>query len=362
MIHKNQFIELSFKNFKHNSSKLKTHTNKNIIAVVKSNAYGHGIKEISLFADQDLNISIIATHSFSEALMLRKKNIKKKILVLAHLDKSPVYAKKLDISVVVYNFEQLDLALKYNYNFHLKFNTGLNRLGFNDKDTKDIIDFLKKNKLEPEGIFSHFAESENQNISFTEEQIKEFNNIIKQFKETNINCKYIHISNSTAFLRSLDSIYSNTIRCGGSLLGLKKNLYSKEFEVDLLPVLSWYSPIIEIRTVEAGESIGYNRTFTTKTESKIAIVATGYFDGYSSELSNCGSVAINNQFAPVVGKICMNMFMIDITKITNLKIGNLVELIGPNLTIDKMCELIKQPIYATSCKINSQIKKIIVTT
>ena len=101
---------------------------------------------------------------------------------------------------------------------------------------------------------------------------------------------------------------------------------------------------------------------TTKIESKIAIVATGYFDGYSSELSNCGSIAINNQFAPVVGKICMNMFMIDTTKIPNLKIGNLVELIGPNLTIDKMCDLINQPIYATSCKINSQIKRIIVTT
>lgn len=351
-----QYIKLNQKNFNYNVNNIKKRlANKSIIAVVKSNAYGHGMLEIAKFADQNKNIDVIATHNLSEAIYLRKF-IDKKILVLSHIDTNPEIAKNLNISLVVYNFNQLQDALIHDYNFHLKFNTGLNRLGFNESDTEKVIEFLQKNNLKPEGIFSHFAESESADTSFTIKQINLFNNVIEKFIKTDILPKFIHLTNSTGFLRSLDSKYTNSIRSCGALLGLKKELYSQEFTIDLKPVLSWYAPILQIRDIEPEDAVGYGRTFIAKSKKKIGIVAAGYCDGYARELSNCGYIGIDNNIVPIIGKICMNMLMIDLTNILARE-GDFVELVGPNISFEKLAKISKLPIYSLACFINNQINR-----
>ena len=354
---KKQFIVLSQKNFDHNVDQIKSKTTKKIIAVVKANAYGHGLIEISKFADCNDHIDMIATHSLSEALELRNIGIKKKILVLAHVDANLELAKLHNISLVVFNIEQLELAINENVNFHLKFNTGLNRLGFNPDETTKIIDILLAKNISPEGIFSHFAESDAHILDYTKMQIKLFDQIVDDFAKNNINFQYKHLSNSTGFLRSIDSIHANSLRCCGSILGLKKILYSKEFEINLLPVLSWYSPIIQIKDVGPGEYIGYGRTYCTKKPTKIAVIATGYADGYPLTLTNCGYVGFNGQLFPIVGKICMNMIIIDITCSDNLQVGDFVELVSEKISLEYLSGLIKLPVYFIACGINSKITK-----
>lgn len=355
---KKQFIVLNQKKFEHNVAQIRTVTNKKIIAVVKANAYGHGLIEISKFADCNNQIDIIATHSLTEALELRHAGIKKKILVLAHVDSDLSLAQKNNISVVVFNCAQLEAAISQQVNFHLKFNTGLNRLGFNLPETAEVINILKNKKINPEGLFSHFAESDAQDINYTQMQINQFEKIIALFTENNINFKYIHLTNSTGFLRGLDSAYTNAIRCCGSILGLKKVLASQEFNINLLPVLSWYSPILQIKEIAAGEYIGYSRTYCTKQLTKIAVIATGYADGYPLVLSNCGFVSINGRLLPIIGRICMNMLMVDISNSINIVVGDFVELIGEQISLKNLSMWANLPIYFIACGINFKIEKI----
>ena len=358
---KKQFIVLNQKNFEHNLAQICMVTNKKIIAVVKANAYGHGLIEISKLADSNNQIDIIATHSLTEALELRQAGVKKKILVLAHVDSDLSLAQKNKISVVVFNFAQLAAAINEKVNFHLKFNTGLNRLGFNNSETAEVINILKNKKINPEGLFSHFAESDAQDVDYTKMQINRFDEIITLFTENNINFRYIHLTNSTGFLRGLDSVYTNTIRCCGSILGLKKVLASQEFTLNLLPVLSWYSPILQIKEVAAGEYIGYSRTYCTKQPTKIAVIATGYADGYPLALSNCGFVSFNGQLLPVVGRICMNMLMVDISNSINIAVDDFIELVGEQISLSDISMWAKSPIYFIACGINSKITKIAAT-
>ena len=247
------------------------------------------------------------------------------------------------------------------FNFHLKFNTGLNRLGFNNSETAEVINILKNKKINPEGLFSHFAESDAQDVDYTKMQINRFDEIITLFTENNINFRYIHLTNSTGFLRGLDSVYTNTIRCCGSILGLKKVLASQEFTLNLLPVLSWYSPILQIKEVAAGEYIGYSRTYCTKQPTKIAVIATGYADGYPLALSNCGFVSFNGQLLPVVGRICMNMLMVDISNSINIAVDDFIELVGEQISLSDISMWAKSPIYFIACGINSKITKIAAT-
>jgi alanine racemase len=355
---KKQFIVLNQKNFEHNVSQIKSKTDKKIIAVVKANAYGHGLIEIAKFADSNHQIAIIATHSLTEALELRHAGIKKKILVLAHVDAELNLAKKNNVSVVVFNFDQLNAAINEQVTFHLKFNTGLNRLGFNLSEVAEVINILQTKKINTEGLFSHFAESDAHDVDYTKRQIKIFDEIIEQFSKNNIEFQYIHLTNSTGFLRSIDSKNTNAIRCCGSILGLKKVLASQEFSLNLLPVLSWFSPILQIKDVAAGEYIGYGRTYCTKQPARIAVIATGYADGYPLTLSNCGFVSFNNQLLPIVGRICMNMLMVDISNATNINVNDFVELIGEKISLADLSIWTKMPIYFIACGINSKITKI----
>ena len=354
---KKQFIALNQKNFEHNVTQICAITNKKIIAVVKANAYGHGLIEISKFADSNKQIDVIATHSLTEALEIRDAGVKKKILVLAHVDSDLSLAQKNKISVVVFNFAQLEAAISEQVNFHLKFNTGLNRLGFNLPEAAEVINILKLKKINPEGIFSHFAESDAQNVDYTKIQINLFDQILNKFNKSNIYFHYIHLTNSTGFLRGLDSNYSNAIRCCGSILGLKKVLALQEFTLNLLPVLSWYSPILQIKEVAAGEYIGYNRTYCTNQITKIAVIATGYADGYPLALSNCGFVSYNGQLFSIIGKICMNMLMIDISNAKHIAVDDFIELVGNNISLADLSMWAKLPIYHIACGINYKIEK-----
>jgi alanine racemase len=135
-------------------------------------------------------------------------------------------------------------------------------------------------------------------------------------------------------------------------------LASQEFTLNLLPVLSWYSPILQIKEVATGEYIGYGRTYCTKQPTRIAVIATGYADGYPLVLSNCGFVSINNQLLPIVGRICMNMLMIDISNSINIAIGDFVELIGEQISLTDLSIWANLPIYFIACGINLKIEKI----
>lgn len=349
-------IKISRTAFEHNTKTIKENSQKKIIAIVKANAYGHGIEQIAQLAEINKNIAMIATNSLSEAIYLRSINIKKKILVLADIDQDIKLAKLHNISLSIYNLKDLEVAISYKIKFHLKFNTGLNRLGFNTENLKEIVKILEINNENPEGIFSHFAESDAEDDSYIKKQINLFDKIVIYLKKNDINFEYIHIANSTASLRKIDSIYSNTIRCGGLLLGLIKEKFINFLEVK--PVLNLESRIIQIRNINAGESVGYGRTFIAKKNMVIAIVSIGYVDGIPPKLSGNGYFFIDNQKTKIIGKMCMNMTIVDVTDMS-VKLNSKVIIINNKINLNKIAIITGQPVYYLATQLNSKIDRVI---
>lgn len=304
--------------------------NKDIMAIVKADAYGHGSIVLSTAIEEFINMFGVA--SFNEAITLRKNGIKKDILVLGITHKD-FWKESINNNIsltiasveLLNDIENLAKEMGIRAKIHLKIDTGMNRIGFNvEKFLKLIPNLCLYKNIDICGVYSHYSMAD-EDFKYTNSQYIKFNRVLDELEKNNIYVKYKHISNSAGTLLNFEQ-KTNLVRPGIILYGLSP---SKDFKFDkrFLEVFSLYSFITFIKDIDIGEKIGYGGSFVSNKKMKIATVAMGYGDGLPRDYYKDGFVIINNNYCKIVGKICMDMFMVDVTNV-NVNVFDEVIIIG----------------------------------
>ncbi|MGQ0810970.1 MAG: alanine racemase [Nitrospiraceae bacterium] len=353
----------------HNVAELRRHLSQacGILAVVKANAYGHGDVEITRTLHR-LGISRFGVATLDEGLALRAAGIKAPILVMGALfpEQIPDLVAH-HLIPVIYDEDiarRLGEHLRSNsspYPVHIKVDTGMGRLGLSPEGALSLItSSLFKSRFRPEGLMTHLADADGDDAAFTERQLDRFRSVVTQAEQNGISLPLVHAANSAAILRYPASHFS-LVRPGIMLYGYH-TLPARGSLPALRPVLTLSATVAQVRTIRKGDSISYNRTFTAARESRIAILPVGYADGYSRSLSNRGAVLIAGQRAPIVGKVCMDMTMVDVTHVTQVKAGDQVVLIGQQggerITADEVAEWLGTISYEVLCGIGPRVARV----
>ncbi len=320
-------------NLVHNYLYTKKQFDNKVICVIKADAYGHGAVEVAT-ALKEAGCDYFAVSSFEEAKQLRDANINQNILVLGRVMPNEIKeAASLDISLAASSVgfiqDILNADIKHDkVKIHIKLNTGMNRTGFNALSSgyDELTQALKligdnKSLIEVEGIFSHFASAEDDE-SFTRLQYDRFTDAVNYINSFGISASICHICNSAGALNYKDF----------SLDAVRLGIYLYGYETDdpnYLPVMSFHSRILEINELKTGDGVSYGLDFVADREMKIAVVGVGYADGVPRSLSNSkGYVMCNGVKCPIIGRVCMDMMMIDITGVENAKVFDTVTLFG----------------------------------
>lgn len=355
---------------KHNIqiAKNRVGTDTKIMAVIKTNAYGHGAVRTAKELMDDVYGFAVAT--IDEAVELREAGIKNMILILGYISEDDYDALIMnDITTSLLTYE---MAVSLNARAkelgqmakcHVKINTGMNRIGFPvDEETVEIIKKVRELKnLESDGIFMHFATADEEDKEFSHEQYRKFTWILKRLHEENVDFAIRHCCNSAAIL-DLPEMKLDMVRDGITLYGLYPSEYVRSMHSEMNPVMELKSHIIFIKTVKAGEGISYGRTYITSKDTRIATVSIGYGDGYPRTLSSKGYVLIHGKKAPITGRVCMDQFMIDVTGIDNVCVGDTVTLMGRDgdevISAEELAELSGRFNYELVCDINSRVERV----
>jgi len=304
-----------------------------ILCMVKANGYGHGAAEISqTLVGAGADAFGVAT--LEEAVHLRQAGIQALLIVLAgvfpdQLDTfvehklSPVVYDPLSLKALDHESSRRQVQL----GVHLKIDTGMGRLGFLAAEADQWIAAIKQTEsLRIEGVFSHFSHAESVQGDYTRKQLESFKRVLGQLRSASVIPDLVHLANSAATI-TLPSAYFDMVRPGLILYGVYPSPNMKE-QIHLQPVLSWKTKILQLKNVPSGTSVSYGQTYVTKRESLIATLPVGYADGYPRLLSNRGEALVRGQRAPIAGRVCMDLTMIDVTDIRNVRQGDEVVLLG----------------------------------
>ncbi|WP_018249428.1 alanine racemase [Orenia marismortui] len=323
------WLEIDLNALKHNirevRSKLDNSTD--IMAIVKANAYGHGTVEIAKAALYE-GINWFGVATVAEGIELRNAGIDANILVLGTLLNEQIdniVKYNLTPTVYDYNLAKELSKLGKDIKIHIKIDTGMGRIGFLPKNAKEEIKrIFNLPNIKIEGLFTHFAKADTDK-NYTLKQLKRLNKLIKTLEEDDIRIPIIHSSNSAAIINFPEAHY-NLVRMGIILYGLypDNRLVDK---LNLKPVLSWKAKLVHVKEIEKGRGISYGCTYITKSKTKVGTLPVGYHDGYSRSLSAKAEVLFNGNRSPVIGTICMDQMMIDLTGL-DAKAGDIVTLIG----------------------------------
>lgn len=330
-------LEINLDNLAYNIKNLREHIGPKtfIMAIVKANGYGHGaISASRIFLENGadrLGVSLL-----TEGMELRKAGINAPILILNYTPPSQ-YKKIVEYDLIqnIYSYEDAKklsnaaISLNKQVNIHIKIDTGMARVGFypNKKSIDAILEISKLPGINIEGIFTHFARSDERDKTFTDIQYKRFMDIVEALEEKALYIDIKHVSNSAASL-DIEKYNLNMIRPGLLLYGHYPSDEVMEKNLDIKPAMALKSTISHIKTIAKGSGVSYNHIYKANKKTKIATLPVGYADGYSRMLTGKSCVSINGKRVDVVGRICMDQMMIDVSAIENLKIGDEVILFG----------------------------------
>lgn len=326
-------IEISKKNLIANYQYLCSQSpNMKIAPVLKSNAYGHGLKEIGKIIDQ-LDPPFICVDSLFEAFFLRKQKVKSHILIMGYIDSRSIKRKEMDFAYGVFDADQVKVINDHQSNakIHIFIDTGMHREGVL---VEELVKFLEEIKgyrnIGVEGVMSHLALTDDVNNPLFKQQISEFKRAIRILNEHSIFPKWVHIGASGAIINKeafkIVSQTSNLIRGGKSIYGLSPHI----FDQNLKPALKLISKIVQIKKIKKGDRVGYDGTFIAKKDMTVAVLPLGYNDGLDRRLSNIGSVLIDGVECPIIGRISMNVTSIDISNVKDPKVGQEVVVFSDN--------------------------------
>lgn len=350
------FVEINLPALKNNLTVWKNRVPKScqLLAMVKAQSYGAELTKISHFLEQQ-GISYLGVAYTDEGVELRKSGVQLPILVMNSDASSWQDCIRYQLEPSVYSFEQMEALVTElihegidQFPVHLKFDTGMRRLGFMPGDLQKVVSFLKvQPEIKVKSVFSHLADADNlEDSTFTISQLKSFQHVSEMLQKSLAYPILRHILNSEG-VSNYPEYSFDMVRLGIGMFGLSSNAKVQE---SLQPVLSWKSTISQIKKLEIGDSIGYGRTFTSEKKMTMAIIPVGYADGFKRMLSNGkGGVFIAGNYFPTVGRVCMDMLMIDCQS-SDLHVGDEVEIIGENQAIEtfaKSCHTIPYEIMTS---------------
>jgi len=364
------WAEIDLDNLQHNLKEIKKICgNKEIIGVIKANAYGHGAMEIAptLLAN---GVSRLAVAVLSEAMELRMSGVKEPIMILGYTPWAlgdMLLDNDIEQSVYSYNdaleLSRIAVLKRKILKIHIVVDTGMGRIGFlpTKESVENVYKISKLPNIKIEGVFSHFSSADELDKDYTLYQMNKYNQFINKLEEKNIQVPIKHIANSAAII-DLESTHLDAVRAGIIMYGYYPSNYVLTNNTKLKPVMSLKTSIVHIKKVSSGEYISYGRTFKTEKESIIATLPIGYADGYNRLLSNKGKVIVNGKLAPVIGRVCMDQCMIDVTSIEDLKVGDVVTIMGEESGVSYTAEDIASEIgtisYEVICNVNKRVPRV----
>lgn len=347
--------------------------NTKMFAVIKTDGYGHGAGEIARVLEQKEYVFGYAVATAEEAFSLRKKGILKEILVLGYT--FPYAYEKMiaeNITATVFRADSLQemnrcaKKLGKKMKVHIKVDTGMGRIGIRpgEEATAFLGQLSEMDKLEVNGIFTHFSRADEKDKGFAKEQLALFTQTVNDAEKIlGRRIPYKHCANSAAIIE-MPETYMDLVRAGISLYGLYPSDEVDRTQVDLKPVLSLHSHVVHIKKASKGTPISYGGTYVTEEDRLIATIPVGYGDGFPRGLSNKGKVLIRGCQAPVLGRICMDQMMVDVTDIPDISVGDFVTLIGTDgdesITAEAIGNLCERFHYELLCDFGKRIPRVFV--
>ena len=346
--------------FRFNLDSIKKNINENtqIITVLKADGYGHGAVPLAKEAEKEERVWGIAVATVEEALELRRGGIKKPLLILGYTyqeDYDLIAEEELRPTVFKLSMAQelSQAALRKNktIKIHIKIDTGMSRIGYRDleKSVPEILEISRLPGLEIEGLFTHFARADEREKAPAYQQLEKYQAFQKALKEAGLKIPLCHCSNSAGIIR-IPEANMDAVRAGIILYGLYPSEEVEKEPVPLKPLMTLKSHIAYIKTLEPGVQISYGGTYTTQKETRVATIPVGYADGYARSLSNKGWVLIRGKKAPILGRVCMDQFMVDVTDIPEARELDEVILLGKSqdqqITMEELGELSEDSIMS----------------
>ncbi|NOV00258.1 alanine racemase [Paenibacillus planticolens] len=339
------------------------------MAVVKADAYGHGAVEVSKEA-LAAGVDYLGVAFFDEALELRNAGITAPILVLGYTPPEGVErARELDVTIAVYSHDVLkELQAqrhKKKLKIHIKLDTGMGRLGLHTE--ADAIPFIEQAltlpNVEVEGLFTHYANADEVDKSYTLEQYRRFERIVSYFTDKGVAFPYIHAGNSAAAI-DLPGLTYSMVRLGISMYGLYPSEDVDQTKIKLKPVLSLKTGIVHLKTLPPDSGVSYGTIYHTKGEEQIGTLPIGYADGFSRMLSGKAEVLVRGKRVPVVGRICMDQCMINVSDVTDVQALDEVVLIGEQdgerITAEDIADQLGTVNYEVICMISHRVARVYV--
>lgn len=363
------WVEINLDNVIHNIREIRrVAQSKEIISVVKADAYGHGAVELAPILLQN-GADRLAVALLSEALELRKSGINAPILIFGYTPLEycrDIINNGLEITVLSYDYAKLlskeAQRLGKDVKIHINVDTGMGRIGFfpTRQSEEDIYRISKLPNIIIEGLYSHFSTADEKDKSYSNEQFKKYLDFCKRLEHKGIKINIKHIANSAALI-DLPYTHLDAVRPGIVNYGYYPSADVNHDIINLKPTMTLKCNVVAYRTLKKDSYISYGRTFKTKRNSQIATLGIGYADGYNRLLSNTGEIIINGKRAPIVGRICMDMCMSDVTQIDGIKVGDEVVLIGESLsekiTVENIAKLIGTIPYEVTVNISKRVPR-----
>lgn len=355
-------IDLDAVEYNYNSTRAKLPQGCKLLGVIKADAYGHGAVELARFLENKCDFFGVAC--IEEAVELKKADIKTPILILGYV--APAFydlVVKYDIRIPVFSYDTAkalsDEAVKQGKTvpFHFCIDTGMSRIGFQvNEESADVCkQICALPNIEAEGLFSHFATADESDLTKALAQREKYKAFVEMLKDRGIQIPIKHLNNSAGIM-NFDE-YFDMCRMGIILYGLYPSEEVDKSLLDIKPVMSWLTHISHIKTLEAGREVSYGGTFKTTEPRVIATIPVGYADGYPRCLSNKGRVIINGQYAPIVGRVCMDQFMVDVTDVDGAELDSIVTLVGKDGDAELSMEEVSNAAYSFNYELPCRIAR-----
>lgn len=355
-------IDLDAVEYNYNNTRAKLPQGCKLLGVIKADAYGHGAVELARFLENKCDFFGVAC--IEEAVELKKAGIKTPILILGYV--APAFydlVVKYDIRIPVFSYDTAkalsDEAVKQGKTvpFHFCIDTGMSRIGFQvNEESADVCkEICALPNIEAEGLFSHFATADETDLTKALAQREKYKAFVEMLENREIQIPIKHLNNSAGIM-NFDE-YFDMCRMGIILYGLYPSEEVDKSLLDIKPVMSWLTHISHIKTLEAGREVSYGGTFKTTEPRVIATIPVGYADGYPRCLSNKGRVIINGQYAPIVGRVCMDQFMVDVTDIDGAELDSIVTLVGKDGDAELSMEEVSNAAYSFNYELPCRVAR-----
>lgn len=363
------YAQIDLKAIRHNimEVKKKVTDGTKVMAIVKANAYGHGAVPVAK-ALEDL-VDAYGVAMIEEAVELRDAGLKHTILILGYTPES-CYEEVVvhGISQTVYTYEMAkkisDVAAGMGKKalIHIKLDTGMGRIGF--IPTEENAELVKKicelPGIQLEGMFTHFARADEESIEPAKGPLARYMWFVKRLQQLGVTIPMKHVANSAAIM-GFSEAHLDCVRSGIITYGLYPSENVKKSSINLLPAMEWKSTVSYIKDIDKGTSIGYGGTFTAQSPMRVATIPVGYADGMKRDLSNKGRVLICGRYAPILGRICMDQFMVDVTHIPEVQIGEEVTIFGSQgehvLSVEEVAGQAHSFNYEFVCNISGRVPR-----